>query len=71
MLIWITSMKFGLAVEQLGVDRWLAVIGARSLVREGALVCVDIGTAATVDYLDIDNVFQGGVIIPGPKLMAG
>lgn len=57
------------ALEQLGVDRWLAVIGARSLVREGALVCVDIGTAATVDYLDIDNVFQGGVIIPGPKLM--
>jgi type III pantothenate kinase len=58
------------ALGQLGVDRWLAAIGARELVAKGGVICVDVGTAVTVDYLDADDVFQGGVIIPGPRLMS-
>src|SRR4051812_44946756 len=36
---------------RLGVDRWLALLGARPLV-QGAYVVADLGTAATVDFVD-------------------
>lgn len=52
----------------LGVDRWLAVIGAWRLVR-GACVVADIGTAATVDVVAADGRHRGGYIVPGPRLM--
>ena len=56
-------------IESLGVDRWVALIGARFLHPSGHLIVVDAGTAVTVDWLDSDNTFQGGAILPGPKLM--
>jgi len=52
----------------LGVDRWLAAIGAWRQVR-GACVVADIGTAATVDVLASDGRHCGGYIVPGPRLM--
>jgi len=52
----------------LGVDRWLAVIGAWRQVR-GACVVADIGTAATVDVVASDGQHCGGYIVPGPGLM--
>lgn len=52
----------------LGVDRWLAMIGAWQHVR-GACVVADIGTAATVDVLAADGRHRGGYIVPGPRLM--
>jgi type III pantothenate kinase len=52
----------------LGVDRWLAMIGAWCRVR-GACVVADIGTAATVDVLSPDGRHRGGYIVPGPHLM--
>jgi type III pantothenate kinase len=52
----------------LGVDRWLAMIGAWHCVR-GACVVADIGTAATVDVLAADGRHRGGYIVPGPRLM--
>ena len=52
----------------LGVDRWLAVIGAWRRVR-GACVVADIGTAATVDVVAADGRHLGGYIVPGPRLM--
>ena len=52
----------------LGVDRWLAVIGAWQAVR-GACVVADIGTAATVDVVARDGRHCGGYIVPGPRLM--
>ena len=55
--------------DQLGVDRWLAAIGAHHIVRDRTLVVVDAGTAVTVDLVSRDNVFQGGVILPGVRLM--
>lgn len=53
---------------QLGVDRWCALIGARSLHPEGLLV-VMAGTATTVDSLDASGRFLGGLILPGQQLM--
>lgn len=56
-------------LQRLGVDRWVAALGARSVVPEGALIIVDAGTAVTVDLVSSDNVFEGGVILPGLTMM--
>ncbi|MBS1143170.1 MAG: type pantothenate kinase [Proteobacteria bacterium] len=53
---------------QLGVDRWCALIGARSLSPSAAIV-VMAGTATTIDALDADGHFLGGMILPGGDLM--
>jgi type III pantothenate kinase len=53
---------------QLGVDRWCALIGARSLSQSAAIV-VMAGTATTIDTLDADGNFLGGLILPGGELM--
>ena len=54
--------------EKLGVDRWCALIGARSL-QAGPLLVVMAGTATTVDSLTADGLFLGGLILPGVELM--
>jgi type III pantothenate kinase len=54
--------------EQLGADRWAALIGARAL-HEGACLVVCAGTATTIDVLDAEGNFQGGLILPGIELM--
>jgi type III pantothenate kinase len=54
--------------EQLGADRWAALIGARALHAGPALVVMS-GTATTVDVLAADGVFPGGLILPGLALM--
>jgi len=53
---------------QLGCDRWAALIGARRLYG-GPLLVVNAGTALTVDALDSEGVFIGGLIVPGAELM--
>jgi len=54
--------------EQLGVDRWCALLGARSLGQTPRLV-VMAGTATTIDSLDEAGNFIGGLILPGLDLM--
>ena len=54
--------------EKLGADHWAAMIGARGRT-DSACIVVCAGTATTVDYLDADGVFRGGLIIPGINLM--
>jgi type III pantothenate kinase len=66
--------KYGLinrytAPEQLGADRYAALIAAQRL-KLGDCLVVSVGTATTVDMLYQDREFLGGVIIPGPDLMA-
>jgi len=56
------------APEQLGADRWAALIGARALHGRACLV-VCAGTATTVDVLDAEGNFRGGLILPGVTLM--
>jgi type III pantothenate kinase len=53
---------------KLGVDRWLAMIGAHAL-EQGAVCIVSIGTAMTIDGIAADGLHLGGVIVPGPDLM--
>jgi len=55
--------------EQLGADRWVSLIAARALAAGAALV-VNAGTAVTIDALDADGQFRGGLIVPGLELMA-
>lgn len=53
---------------KLGVDRWLAVIGAHAMEQRAACV-VSAGTAMTIDAVDAQGRHLGGVIVPGPALM--
>lgn len=54
--------------EQLGADRWAALIGARGLTAQAACV-VDAGTAVTVEALSAKGEFLGGAIFPGLRLL--
>jgi type III pantothenate kinase len=58
---------------RLGADRWVALIGARGhvLARGPArpVLVVMIGTAVTVDALDTEGKFLGGLILPGHGIM--
>jgi type III pantothenate kinase len=54
--------------RRLGVDRWVAMIGARAEFRS-ALCVVDAGTAITIDAIDKSGRHLGGQIIPGLHLM--
>lgn len=53
---------------QLGADRWAAMVGARGITQQPCVV-VCAGTATTVDVLDAEGIFQGGMILPGFDLM--
>jgi type III pantothenate kinase len=53
---------------QLGADRWAALIGARALHADACLV-VMAGTATTIDALDAQGRFRGGLILPGLTMM--
>jgi type III pantothenate kinase len=55
--------------RRLGVDRWVAMIGAWAEFESTCLV-VDAGTAVTIDALDASGRHLGGQIIPGVGLMA-
>ena len=54
--------------SKLGVDRWLAIVGA--VAHHGKpLVIWDLGTAATLDAVDENGQHLGGMIYPGPVTM--
>jgi type III pantothenate kinase len=54
--------------HKLGVDRFLAMLGAHARYREAVLVC-GIGTALTIDLVDATGQHLGGRIAPSPALM--
>ena len=58
---------------RLGSDRWVAVIGARARMlaagRHEPVLVVMVGTAVTVDAVDADGRFLGGLILPGHGIM--
>lgn len=54
--------------EQMGDDRWLAMIGAAERC-QGPFAVVDAGTALTVDVVNQDGLHLGGWILPGRVLM--
>lgn len=51
-----------------GQDRLLNALGAFTRARQ-ACVIIDAGTAMTVDFVDGEGTFQGGVIAPGLGMM--
>lgn len=72
---WIHAQDFQCGVsngydqpEQLGADRWAALIAARHL-HKGCCLVVTIGTALTADALSQRGEFLGGMIVPGLTLM--
>ena len=50
--------------QRMGVDRFLALLGARAL--GGEALVVGVGTALTVDLLDADGRHHGGRVAAGP-----
>jgi type III pantothenate kinase len=54
--------------DQLGADRWAALVAARALFT-GACLVVNAGTATTADLLSAEGEFLGGLILPGVDLM--
>ena len=63
---------------QLGADRWAALLGLAQQAqpfaqdddnRHRPFVLATFGTATTIDTLGPDQVFEGGLILPGPALM--
>lgn len=72
---WVSANPAGCGVrngyfqpERLGVDRWLALLGARQHTA-GAVLVVSAGTALTLDLLDAQGQHQGGLIAPGLSLL--
>jgi len=53
--------------ETLGVDRFLTCYGALSAT-DNDVICIDAGTACTVDWMTNEGIYRGGVIMPGLKL---
>lgn len=56
------------APQQLGSDRWSALIAARHRA-SGACLVANCGTATTIDALSAQGEFLGGLILPGILLM--
>lgn len=54
--------------ERLGVDRWMALLGAWHA-WGGPACIIDAGTALTIDALDADGEHLGGLIMPGVEMM--
>ena len=57
--------------ESVGIDRLLnALAASRRAPANTPIVVISVGTAVTVDLVRADGSFAGGVIFPGPRLMA-
>ena len=54
--------------RRMGVDRWVALVGAWDEFRSASLV-VDAGTAVTLDAIDQNGTHLGGQIIAGVEMM--
>lgn len=72
--VWYSAVREGFGIlsqyepaESLGVDRFAALVGARRRWPHRALCVVDCGTAMTIDGVDAEGVFWGGVILPGVR----
>ena len=55
------------AVQKLGGDRIVAAVAANAKYK-GPIIIADMGTATTLDVVDHDGNYIGGVILPGVKV---
>jgi len=57
--------------SKLGVDRFLAMLGAINHFPNKSLLVIDIGSAITFDVVDKNGLHHGGLIMPGMKALRG
>ena len=64
----VVAQALGKALEMVG---WAALLGLAGHfpTAHPPLILATFGTATTIDTLSPDNIFQGGLILPGPALM--
>ena len=55
--------------QRLGIDRFLALVAARAMGGDEAIVIASCGTALTLDAMTADGQHLGGLIAPSPLLM--
>jgi len=55
--------------SKLGVDRFLAMLGALERFPDSPLLIMDAGSAVTFDVIDSKGLHQGGLIMPGIKAL--
>lgn len=55
--------------SQLGIDRWLAILGASSVRPNNNVLIVDTGSATTYDLLTKNGIHLGGWILPGIDML--
>jgi type III pantothenate kinase len=55
--------------SKLGVDRFLAMLGALERFPNSPLLVIDAGSAVTFDVIDAKGIHQGGLIMPGLKAL--
>ena len=57
-------------MEQVGKDRLVSSFhAAKNLNDQHGVIIVDAGTALTIDYIDENSIFCGGIITPGARAM--
>jgi type III pantothenate kinase len=57
--------------SRVGTDRLFTALAAVRRVPRGCpLATINVGTAMTVDFVNTDGIFIGGLIVPGPRTMA-
>jgi type III pantothenate kinase len=57
-------------LHRIGIDRLLTSFAAYRRHQPAPVVVINVGTAMTVDFVQKDGTHVGGVILPGPRLMA-
>ena len=55
--------------DQLGVDRWLAVLAASTIKPKQNVCVVQCGSAITIDTVTAAGNHKGGLIVPGAQMM--
>jgi type III pantothenate kinase len=55
--------------SKLGVDRFLAMLGALERFPNSPLLVIDAGSAVTFDIIDSKGIHQGGLIMPGIRAL--
>ena len=55
--------------SKLGVDRFLAMLGALERFPDNPLLVIDAGSAVTFDVIDNNGMHHGGLIMPGIKAL--
>lgn len=71
--VWVVGKDIKIPVKhkynksnKLGIDRLVNIYGALRIYK-APLLMIDFGTAITFDYVSEKEIFEGGMIIPGPE----